>query len=402
MHMRRRVLLAIMLACCAVAQAQPDHKALTARLQALHRDAGFAGFAVATVSKDGVTYRHGFGYADLGARRPYRTDTVQNVGSVSKTFVGVALAKAIELGYFTLDTEINAVLPFRVDNPHAGAGPITIRHLVTHTSGIVDDDETYGHSYYLNAYSDRRSALLKRFTQEYTVPGRADTSLGGFLRGYLAADGRDFKASNFSAAPSGSTYDYSNIGAALAAYLVELKSGQRFDAFCQTHIFQPLGMRHTGWSINDELAARHARLYDTGKQAYPLYSLITYPDGGLITSADDLAIFLVEMIKGYRGESALLGKASFRLLFDKQFADDAIPAGSPKGEPNGGIFWRYEANGLIGHSGSDPGVTTFMAFDPVQGTGKIFLTNSDFGDAGEDSSARAMTKFKAIWSALDR
>ncbi|MDQ1829750.1 serine hydrolase domain-containing protein [Massilia scottii] len=345
--MRRRVLLAIMLACCAVAQAKPDDKALTAGLQALHRDAGFPGFAVATVSKDGVTYRHGFGYADLGA------------------------------------------------------GPITIRHLVTHTSGIVDDD-TYGHAYYLNAYSDRRSALLKRFTQEYTVPGRADTSLGGFLRGYLAAGGRDFKASNFSAAPSGSTYDYSNIGAALAAYLVELKSGQRFDVFCQTHIFQPLGMRHTGWSINDGLAARHARLYDTGKQAYPLYSLITYPDGGLITSADDLAIFLVEMIKGYRGESALLGKASFRLLFDKQFADDAIPAGSPKGEPNGGIFWRYEANGLIGHSGSDPGVTTFMAFDPVQGTGKIFLTNSDFGDAGEDGSPRAMTRFKAIWSALDR
>nr|WP_229505092.1 serine hydrolase domain-containing protein [Massilia mucilaginosa] len=251
----RRLLLAMLLACCTGAQAQPDHQALTGELEALHRRAGFTGFAVASVTKDGVAYRHGFGYADIKAKRPYRTDTVQNVGSVSKTVVGVALAKAVELGYFTLDTEINAVLPFRVDNPHPGAGPITIRHLVTHTSGIVDDDEVYGHSYYLNAYSDRRSPLLKRFVREFTVPGRSDTSLDGFLKNYLAAEGRTFKASNFGKAPSGSSYAYSNIGAALAAYLIELRSGQRFDAFCRTHIFQPLGMRHTSWAIDDALAA---------------------------------------------------------------------------------------------------------------------------------------------------
>ncbi|NHZ90267.1 serine hydrolase [Massilia sp. CCM 8733] len=157
----------------------------------------------------------------------------------------------------------------------------------------------------------------------------------------------------------------------------------------------PAGPSTTRWR-------RHARLYDIEKRAYPLYSLITYPDGGLISSADDLAIYLVEMIKGYRGESALLGKASFRLLFDKQFADDAIPADSPKSEPNGGLFWRHSANGQIGHSGSDPGVSTFMAFDPVTGTGKLFLMNSDMGGADEDRFARRMQQFEPIWSALER
>lgn len=100
----RRLLLAVMLACCAGAQAQAGHKALTGKLRALHRGSGFPGFAVATVTQDGVAYRHGFGYADIEAKRAYRT------------------------------------------------------------SGIVDD-EVYGHSYYLNDYSDKCSALLKRFTR---------------------------------------------------------------------------------------------------------------------------------------------------------------------------------------------------------------------------------------------
>lgn len=53
-------------------------------------------------------------------------------------------------------------------------------------------------------------------------------------------------------------------------------------------------------------------------------------------------------------------------------------------------------NGQIGHSGSDPGITAFVAFDPVAGTGKLFMMNSEFGDPGEERSAR----FKAIWEAL--
>src|SRR5690606_28275471 len=210
-------------------------------------------------------------------KRPYTAETLQNVGSVSKTAIGVAIVKASELGYFGLDTEINSILPFQVQHPHGG-GAITVRHLVTHTSGIVDDDGIYGHSYYLLPDADSAGPLYQQFRRDYTQPGRQDLSLGGFLKNYLAAGGRNFRKTNFAKAAPGLAYHYSNIGAALAAYLVEVKSGQSFEAFTRRHIFEPLQMRSTRWRPDPALAKRQALAYNRRHLPYPRYALITYPD----------------------------------------------------------------------------------------------------------------------------
>lgn len=385
--------------CAPGAQAGEERSALTHALATLQRAAILPGFAVAVVSDKAVLYQRGFGHADLKARRPYTEDTLQNVGSVSKTVIGVAIVKAIELGYFGLDTEINSILPFQVRHPHGG-GPITVRHLVTHTSGIVDDDELYGHSYYLLPDADTGGPLYGQFRRDFTRPGRRDLSLGGFLRNYLAADGRSYRKTNFASQAPGTAYHYSNIGAALAAYLVEVKSGQRFETFTRRHIFEPLQMHSTSWRADPAQAGRQAQAHDRRHQPYPRYALITYPDGGLTTSAADLARFLTAMVKGYKGGDGVLSKAGFTLLFDPQFAPDALPAGSPAMEPNGGVFWRIRRNGLVGHSGSDPGVSAFMFIDPASGTGRILMTNIEAGARGEEHDRRIVAQFKEVWKAL--
>lgn len=388
-----------LLAAAPAAQAAEDRPALTHKLARLQAASTLPGFAVAVVSSNAVLYQRGFGHADLQAKRPYTEETLQNVGSVSKTVIGVAIVKAIELGYFGLDTEINSILPFRVQHPHGG-GPITVRHLVTHTSGIVDDDEVYGHSYYLLPDADHGSPLYQQFKRDFTQPGRQDLSLGAFLRNYLATDGRNYRKTNFATAAPGAAYHYSNIGAALAAYLVEVKSGQSFEAFTARHIFEPLQMRSTSWRADPAQARRQALAYNRRHQAYPRYALVTYPDGGLTTSAADLARFLMAMVKGYKGGEGVLSKAGFTLLFDPEFAPDALPTGIPAGEPNGGVFWRIRRNGLVGHSGSDPGVTAFMFIDPASGTGRILMTNVEAGGKGEQDDPKIVQQFRDIWKTL--
>ncbi|MCC2971337.1 serine hydrolase [Massilia sp. IC2-476] len=395
----KRLFALFLLFACMPGHAAAEGPAVDARLSALQQQSSLPGFAVAVVSNKGVLYQHGFGLADLQAKRPYTHETLQNVGSVSKTLVGVAVVKAIELGYFGLDTEINRILPFKVQHPHTGA-PITVRHLVTHTSGIVDDDEIYGHSYYLLPHADKNSPLYRQFKRDFTLPGREDLSLGGFLKAYLAAGGRHYRKTNFDKAAPGSAYHYSNIGAALAAYLVEVKSGQSFDAFTRRHIFEPLQMRATSWRPDPALAKRQAQVYNRRQQAYPRYALITYPDGGLTTSAADLARFLTAMVQGYKGGENVLSKAGFTLLFDPQFAPDALPEGSPAGEPNSGVFWRIRRNGQVGHTGSDPGVTAFMFIDPASGTGRILMTNTEFSSDGEEDDPRVVQQFRGVWKEL--
>lgn len=388
-----------LLAAAPAAQAAEDRPALTHRLARLQGASSLPGFAVAVVSGNAVLYQRGFGHADLQARRPYTEETLQNVGSVSKTVIGVAIVKAIELGYFGLDTEINSILPFKVQHPHGG-GPITVRHLVTHTSGIVDDDEVYGHSYYLLPDADRAGPLYEQFRRDFTQPGRQDLGLGAFLRNYLTAGGRSYRKTNFAKAAPGAAYHYSNIGAALAAYLVEVKSGQSFEAFTRRYIFEPLQMRSTGWRADPSQAKRQALAYNRRHQAYPRYALITYPDGGLTTSAADLARFLMAMVKGYKGGEGVLSKAGFTLLFDPEFAPDAMPTGSPPDVPNSGVFWRIRKNGLVGHSGSDPGVTAFMFIDPASGTGRILMTNIEAAGKGEEDDPKIVRQFREIWKAL--
>jgi CubicO group peptidase (beta-lactamase class C family) len=361
-----------------VAQSTAD--SLTQALQILHRGSRLPGFAVAVVTKDSVCYQRGFGYADVRAQRPYTAQTIQNLGSVSKTVVGLALMQAVERGLFTLDTPINQLLPFPVVNPHHPDEPITVRHLATHTAGILDRPAAYRQSY------------------QFHRPGAsgADTlALGAFLRSYFQPGGRQYRASNFAATAPGRAYAYSNLGAALAAYIVEVQTHRSFAAYTRQHLLGPLGLVTAGWQYDADQAARTATNYKAGGRAYRPYSLVTYPDGGLHLSVAELSHYLQAVLAGYAGEpSALLSAAGFQTMLRPQFAVGSTPVGLPPREPNAGIFWVMRANGTIGHSGSDPGTTVFMFFSPTTGIGRILITNVD-------ATKQTTPTLVAIWRALE-
>ncbi|WP_316757470.1 serine hydrolase domain-containing protein [Pedobacter aquatilis] len=361
--------------------AQFDSHELTRKLQhVLERDK-IPGMAVVLVDHRNIIYKQSFGKADIYANRSYKLSTIQEVGSVSKMILAAALMKSIELGYFSLDTDINQILPFKVINPFDPKHAITIRALATHTSGIKDNQDIYMNTYKFDlnrrTYSPYYEIPLKELGYKKTL---RDTTLKEFYFNYLNQQGKYYSPKNFIYDPSGSVASYSNIASALVAYLIEIKSGMSYKTFIAKQIFEPLQITQSAWFTSELKLKKLSRLYIDEENDFPLYDLITYPDGGLKTNAIDLSKFLKDMIAGLNGRSVILNQKSFESMFTPQFSENNKPAKFSLATRNKGILWNLYNNGTIGHDGDDPGISAFLVFNPKNGLGGLFLCNKYLED----------------------
>lgn len=355
---------------------------LNKKLTATFNSTEIPGMAVAIVNKDEILYQNQFGYADLSSKQPYTQQTLHNIGSVSKTFIGVAIMQLVEQGKLSLDTKINDILPFKVVHPYYPETAITLRQLATHTSGIRDRDFNYSLRAYVstdNTKGNRKGMPIKSKIQFKRMLKNPDIPLAQFLENTLAKKGQWYRKKNFYKNAPGTTEKYSNIAAALAAYVVELVTGEKYADYVQQHILNPLKMTASGWSpetVNQSLfAKRYIR-----NTPVPNYHLTTYPDGGLISSTADMTTYLQAILKGYAGESTFLSPASFQTMLTNQFEQSPLASSITNAEGRSGIFWDIfskKGEGDIGHSGSDPGILSFMYFDPTIGVGFLMLTNTD-------------------------
>jgi len=342
---------------------------------------GLPGLAVTFVNQRKALHSAVFGYADIAKASPYTTQSIQPVGSVSKMILAVALMKAVELGYFTLETDINRILPFKIINPHEPDHAITVKELATHTSGIIDNPgiypNTYKFNYKLRPYTKGLVENLPPLQYKQKVN---DSTLSAFCFNYLAEKGKYYGAQNFVFTKGNRTYAYSNIGTTLLGYLIEIKSGMSYSAFTTKYILKPLHLDSSGWFLSDLNLKDHAQLYFDQKSNFPLFDLLTYPDGGLKTNAADLSKFLIDVIKGMSGKSVVLKASSFKTMFQPQFTSVNVPARLSLEKRNKGILWNLYANGTIGHDGDDPGVSAFLIFNPLTKAGALFLANKYMDD----------------------
>ena len=126
---------------------QTKFDTLTESLKQVFDKDSLPGMSVVLVNSQKIIYEHNFGYADIAAKKRFTSGTIQNIGSVSKTFCAIAVMKAIELGYFTLETDINTILPFKVTNPNYHQGRLSVRELTNHSSGIIDNPSLFTDTY---------------------------------------------------------------------------------------------------------------------------------------------------------------------------------------------------------------------------------------------------------------
>ncbi|WP_340199996.1 serine hydrolase domain-containing protein [Ascidiimonas sp. W6] len=372
---------------------------LTEVLMEIHKKGFINGFSVAIVTQDSTLYENGIGYADTENKIAYTKNTVQNIASISKTLIGIALLKAQEMGKLSLDDPIEKHLPFKVKNPYYPLEEITIKQLATHTSSIKDANVYNEKSYVLNTKQDSTSGLLKEVSENFNPPENK-ISIEDFLKNVLSEDGKWYTKESFLKKKPGALFEYSNVGATLAALVLEGATGESYHTFTSKHILQPLKMKSSGWSFDaiDLDLAQHSKLYATPEKEFPLYSLITYPDGGLITSSHDLGLYLTELIKGYSGNGTLLKKESYHELFKKQMSPDQFTERDEENPYNDeydfGIFIGFSAKGYIGHTGGDPGVSSFMFFDAEKKIGRILIINTDL------NNKEGVDEFYAVWDTL--
>ena len=361
-------------------------------IEYLYHKGVFNGFSASIVDSTGIIYNKGFGYADVNKKKKYTENTIINIASISKVFIAVALLKAEEMNLIGLDDPINKYLPFEVINPNYPNALITVRQLATHTSSIVDTD-IYMQTCYVNKDDIPIGDNLKRYELYYQNPSKNWMSLAEYMRKILKKDEVFYNVSTFSKRKPGALREYSNIGAALCALVIEYATNKPFNEFTEEHIFKSLDMTSTTWSFEEAESANYSKLYYDDDEL-PYYKILSYPDGGLITSSTDLSKFLIELIKGYSGNGLVLNSDSYKEFFKSQLEENALGG---KENFNVGLFIDKElAYNVIGHTGGDPGTNTMMFFNTENRKGRLFITNTD---SKKENSKETMW---SIWDALKK
>lgn len=354
------------------------------------------GFAVSIVNDKGVVYSKGFGTSNLKENTAFTPLTINWIASVSKTFVALSVMKLVEQGKLGLDEPINSILPYKIVNPNYPNTPITVRHLITHTSSIVDEFSPYT--------VGEADVVLENETDSTKVPDYIQPnvdwhkmskkiSLDENIRKYTQPNGKWYSVETFLKTEPGTCFQYSNLASSIAAQIVEIKSGISFIEFTKKYIFQPLKMKNTAWNFDELNAKLISKIYvqnddkkPTGVAEYPQYYMTGYPVSSLKTNIIDLGKYVLEMIKGSSGKGKLLNKQTYQMLFETQLNPKNLPkldaTSIPKNE-NMSVFWSINKDGEYYHLGGNIGVAAFIKFNPKTKTGSLAVANlrdDSFGD----------------------
>ncbi|MDE3740907.1 serine hydrolase domain-containing protein [Maribacter polysaccharolyticus] len=367
--------------------------ALSAYLDAMAEQENVPGFAVSIVKDGTIVYQEAFGYANIADQVAYTNQTVTQIASVSKTFVGAAVAKAIAQGYFTLETDINDLLPVTVTNPKQPDAEIKIKHLVTHTSGLLDNPQVYlAHNYYILPGEDTSTAGAHILMDDLGMQQREKYALSEFLSEYFLEDGAMYDLDNFAPIEPGVSWSYSNLATGLTGLIIENVTGQSFDTYVKEHILQPLQMNASTYAIEAVDMEEMATAYINDATPLPFYANDSYPEGGLYSTNEDMGKYLLDMVNGVNGASStLFSQAGYANLFNAHLENGIVPNDFAE---NHGLFW-YMKDDKVMHGGNDLGVSTHLELHGNGNSGYVFLSNIDASFNGN------MQQYQSIFSKID-
>ena len=284
------------------------------------------------------------GVVKLGGDTAVTPDTPFVIGSISKSFTALAVMQLVEAGKIDLDTELAQVLDGFSGRP---AGAITIRQLLSHTSGFSTQQGNVRHPDATGEVDDLERAVAR--LAEVTPAFEPDT-----------------------------TWDYSNANYQILGRVIEVVSGQEYQTYVATHILEPIGMGDSfvaDGDVHPSMATGHRPWFGTKRPvADTKTDRVTAPQGGIVASANDLARYLGMMMNGEDDVLSAAGKA--RMM---------RPASAVS--PNYGFGWNLDPRaGVVWHDGVSPGVETLATMLPAQKTAVVVLVNGGsgmgFGETG--------------------
>ena len=335
---------------------------LTQELTRIAEESDLPGFTIGVIKEGQIAYQKSFGFRNLENNLPYTNQTIQPIGSISKTFIGAATARAIELGLFTLESPINEFLDTPLINPKQPDAVIKVKHLVNHASGLIDNDDAYFLSYYILPGEDISTTGAQLFGS-FGITQRNPKTLEEFIQAYFYSGGDYYDSRNFSNNLPGSVETYSNTASSLMAYVIEKAANQSYKDFLTSEILTPLSMSNTSFDYVIP-NPNNATLYYDANTPFPVYDLESFPDGGLKSSNEDMMRYVLDMLAGLRGESATFSNTFYEMLFTKTSNTFSL-------------FWIGVNDRSFGHNGGDPGLTTELILNGDANTGLFMLSNYD-------------------------
>lgn len=346
-------------ACEAATRDWPELPAVDRVVAQQMERAHLPGLAACIVKDGDVAWCGAYGSTRLSGGQPVTTDTPFLWASVSKLVTATAAGVLVESGQLDWDTPAS-VGATAVVHPEAPEAPLTVEALLAHVAGVDDND-----------------AVMDTYVTADQEPAYSLAEVGAR---YFLPDGADYSARHsFHGAGPERRFRYSNMGYALAGLAVEQAAGEELAAWSSAHIFDALGMAHTSWRYSDfdpdQLAEPVARM---GGESVPQghTTFADYPNGGLRSSAHDMACFLAMAARG----GDLYGT---RLLETTTLHHMMAPA-FPSLDADQGLGWGYEdlgdAKPWIGHSGAELGVAADAFLRQNGRLGFVLVTNGDWGN----------------------
>jgi len=315
------------------------------------------GISVAIVKDQDIIWSKGYGMADLDKKVAASPKTIYSICSISKLFTSIAIMQLRDTGKLRLDDPVASLLPwFNIKQQWPDQGPITVRSLLTHSSGLPRESD---YPYWTGP--------------DFPFPTRKQL--------------KDKLGSQKTLYPPSTYFQYSNLGLSLLGEIVSHVSGLSFEQYIQDNILTPLGLASTRTKLpgslwRGQLASGYSAIKrDRTRSMLEMFQARGIaPAAGFSSTVRDLAVFAswqFRLLK--KGGKEILHAATLREMQRVHWMD-------PDWKTSWGLgFSVRQENGktLVGHGGSCPGYRSTLVIDPQKKWAFVVMTNAGDGNPGK-------------------
>ena len=298
------------------------------------------------IKNDKIIWENAYGLANIEDSISAKNETVYLLASTSKLVIAIGVMQLHEREIINIDTDINEYLPFKVQHPKYPNIKITPRYLLTHRSALAWPHEEDPDFYEIHS---------------------CDTmvDLGNWLKNYIIPDGNNYHYKIWKDFMPGEYELYSNIGAALLGYLVEVASGKDFNTYCIQNIFEPLEMENTSFKVNDICKDLLAMPYYENLTQCGFYTVAFYPSTTLMSSTKEFSHLIIAVMNGGKyKQSIILTEESIKEMLRIQYNDSWL----------GLLWWKYKG-GWYGGQGGFYGASSLAIFNKKDNLAILIFSN---------------------------
>lgn len=307
------------------------------------------GVAIAVIQNGKIVWTQCIGFADKENQKPVTTETIFNVGSVSKMVSAWGLMKLTEKGLVNLDDPVNEYLTrWKLPVSQYDVSKVTLRRILSHTAGL----SVHGYG-----GSEQGTKLL---------------SLEESLSGKTKRNGESVRLIS----EPGTQWEYSGGGYTLAQLMLEERTKEKFSDYMKKNVFNPLGLNHTTYEWTEEMMKNSATAYDASGKPIKNRIFTEQAAAGLQTTVLDLAHF-AELSLNYEQNQLhkVLKPATVQLM------EKPVLPFSDKGKSGLGYrFMNYEGLETVGHTGENEGWSAGLFMHLPTKSSIVILCNGSNGD----------------------